>query len=164
MFIHGARAVLLRVKYDTERLGPWARPLELRAPRNKVIVAVANKLARIAWAVLAKGQDYRAAAVAQQRNRQQSLSHSRESAEERTRRKNSQTACRRTCSQNRSIVTVGVIRTSTRGSSSWPGEPSPTKGRVHLRRLYLVQQSPLQSGGGPYIVGDCSHEVLRHAT
>ncbi len=32
--------------------------LAARAPRNKVIVAIANKLARIAWAVLARGQDY----------------------------------------------------------------------------------------------------------
>jgi transposase len=30
----------------------------LRAPRNKVIVAIANKLARIAWAVLSSGKDY----------------------------------------------------------------------------------------------------------
>ena len=64
MFVHGARAVLLRVKYDTGRLGQWARELSLRAPRNKVIVAVANKLARIAWAVLSSGNDYRAAAPA----------------------------------------------------------------------------------------------------
>jgi transposase len=63
MFIHGARAVLLRVKYDTGRLGQWARQLELRAPRNKVIVAVANKLARIAWAVLSTGNEYRNVAV-----------------------------------------------------------------------------------------------------
>jgi transposase len=63
MFIHGARAVLLRVKYDTGRLGQWARQLELRAPRNKVVVAVANKLARIAWAVLSSGNEYRNAAV-----------------------------------------------------------------------------------------------------
>ncbi|MFI5113046.1 MAG: IS110 family transposase [Terriglobales bacterium] len=63
MFIHGARAVLLRVKYDTGRLGQWARQLELRAPRNKVVVAIANKLARIAWAVLSTGNEYRAAAV-----------------------------------------------------------------------------------------------------
>ena len=63
LFIHGARAMLLRVKYDTGRLGQWARQLELRAPRNKVVVAVANKLARIAWAVLATGQDYHAGAV-----------------------------------------------------------------------------------------------------
>ena len=64
MFIHGARAVLLIVKYDTGRLGQWARELALRAPRNKVIVAVANKLARIAWAVLSSGNEYRAAATA----------------------------------------------------------------------------------------------------
>jgi transposase len=38
------------------RLGQWARQLELR---NKVIVAVANKLARIAWAVLSSGNEYR---------------------------------------------------------------------------------------------------------
>ena len=63
MFIHGARAMLLRVKYDTGRLGQWAHRLELRAPRNKVIVAVANKLARIAWAVLSSGNEYRSAAV-----------------------------------------------------------------------------------------------------
>ena len=63
MFIHGARAVLLRVKYDTGGLGQWVHQLEARAPRNKVIVAIANKLARIAWAVLAKGENYRAAAA-----------------------------------------------------------------------------------------------------
>ena len=63
MFIHGARAVLLRVKYDTGRLGQWARELALRAPRNKVVVAIANKLARIAWAVLSTGNEYRPAAA-----------------------------------------------------------------------------------------------------
>jgi transposase len=63
MFIHGARAMLLRVKYDTGRLGQWAHQLELRAPRNKVVVAIANKLARIAWAVLSTGNEYRNAAV-----------------------------------------------------------------------------------------------------
>lgn len=64
MFIHGARAMLLRVKYDTGRLGQWAHELEHRAPRNKVVVAVANKLARIAWAVLSSGNEYRNAAIA----------------------------------------------------------------------------------------------------
>jgi len=59
MLIHGARAVLLRVKYDTAGFGQWVHRLAQRAPRNKVIVAIANKLARIAWAVLSKGKDYR---------------------------------------------------------------------------------------------------------
>ena len=64
MFIHGARAVLLRVKYDTGSLGHWVHQLEARVARNKVVVAIANKLARIAWAVLFHAEDYRAAAVA----------------------------------------------------------------------------------------------------
>ncbi len=64
MFIHGARAVLLRVKYNTGRFGQWVQELSARAPRNKVVVAIANKLARIAWAVLARGEDYRPLAVA----------------------------------------------------------------------------------------------------
>jgi transposase len=58
MFIHGARAVLYRVKYDTGGFGRWVHQLEARAPRNKVIVAIANKLARIAWAVLSRGEGY----------------------------------------------------------------------------------------------------------
>ena len=59
MLIHGARAVLFRVKYDTGGFGQWVHRLAQRAPRNKVMVAIANKLARIAWAVLSSGKDYR---------------------------------------------------------------------------------------------------------
>jgi len=59
MLIHGARAVLLRVKYNTAGFGQWVHRLTQRAPRNKVVVAIANKLARIAWAVLSSGKDYR---------------------------------------------------------------------------------------------------------
>ncbi|HXZ31869.1 MAG TPA: IS110 family transposase [Terriglobales bacterium] len=59
MLIHGARAVLVRVKRDTGGFGQWVHQLAQRAPRNKVIVAIANKLARIAWAVLSSGKDYR---------------------------------------------------------------------------------------------------------
>ena len=59
MLIHGARAVLFRIKHDTGGFGQWVHRLAQRAPRNKVIVAIANKLARIAWAVLSSGKDYR---------------------------------------------------------------------------------------------------------
>ena len=45
MLIHGARAVLFRIKYDTAGLGQWVHRLSQRAPRNKVIVAIANELA-----------------------------------------------------------------------------------------------------------------------
>ena len=64
LFVHGARAVLLRVKYDTGGFGQWVHRLAARAPRNKVIVAIANKLARIAWVVLASGNEYQHQPVA----------------------------------------------------------------------------------------------------
>src|SRR2546430_15403524 len=54
MFIHGARAAVLRVQREGSTLGKWMSGLETRA-RNVVIVATANKLARISWAVLASG-------------------------------------------------------------------------------------------------------------
>jgi len=60
ILIHGARAVVLRSKRDRIAMGAWMTALEARAPRNVLIVATANKLARIAWAVLSTGQDYRA--------------------------------------------------------------------------------------------------------
>jgi transposase len=58
MFIHGARAAVLRVKREGSSLGKWMGQLETRTARNVVIVATANKLARISWAVLASGNDY----------------------------------------------------------------------------------------------------------
>ena len=64
ILIHGARAVVLRSKRDRIAMGAWMTSLEARAPRNVLIVATAHKLARIAWAVLASGQDYRAVPVA----------------------------------------------------------------------------------------------------
>ena len=60
ILIHGARAVVLRSKRDRIAMGAWMSSLETRAPRNVLIVATAHKLARIAWAVLSTGQDYRA--------------------------------------------------------------------------------------------------------
>ena len=65
MFIHGARAVVFRVRHDTGGFGQWVQQLATRATPNKVIVAVANKLARIAWAVLFRGEAYRHSAFAQ---------------------------------------------------------------------------------------------------
>jgi hypothetical protein len=40
-------------------MGAWMTALEARAPRNVLIVATANKMARIAWAILSSGEDYR---------------------------------------------------------------------------------------------------------
>ena len=43
-----------RVKRDKLAFGDWITGLEARAHPSVVIVAVANKLARIAWAVLSR--------------------------------------------------------------------------------------------------------------
>ncbi len=59
VLVHGARAAVLRIKRDRAPIGAWMDRLERRAHRNILIVAMANKLARIAWAVLSSGQDYR---------------------------------------------------------------------------------------------------------
>src|SRR5258707_10360971 len=59
VLIHGARAAAMRIKRDRAPIGAWRNALEARAPRNVLVVAMANKLARIAWAVLSSGNDYR---------------------------------------------------------------------------------------------------------
>jgi len=58
LLIHGARAVLRGADRRADRLGPWSRALTARRHPNVVAVALANKLARIAWAVLVQGHDY----------------------------------------------------------------------------------------------------------
>ena len=56
--IHGARAVPRRLVHQETPLGRWARDLLARAHQNVVVVALANKLARIVWAVLTTGRSY----------------------------------------------------------------------------------------------------------
>ena len=58
--IHGARAALPYVAERDTPLGRWAKGLMSRAHRNVAIVAFANKLARIAWAVLRRGERFAA--------------------------------------------------------------------------------------------------------
>jgi transposase len=58
LLIHGARSVLYQVARRPERADPWLRQLLARRPKNVVAVALANKNARIAWALLAHGRDY----------------------------------------------------------------------------------------------------------
>jgi transposase len=58
--IHGARAALPYVAERDTPLGRWAKALLGRAHRNVAVVAFANKLARIAWAVLRLGERFNA--------------------------------------------------------------------------------------------------------
>ena len=64
VLIHGARAAAMRIKRDRFTIGTWMNALEARAPRNVLVVAMANKLARIAWAVLSTGEEYRPGVIA----------------------------------------------------------------------------------------------------
>ncbi|NVK20299.1 MAG: transposase [Methylocystaceae bacterium] len=52
LFIHGARAALSSMSKGETPIGAWLRGLLGRAHRNVAVVALANKLARIAWAML----------------------------------------------------------------------------------------------------------------
>lgn len=66
LLIHGARAALPPLSRSATPLGAWLRGLLARAHKNTVVVALASKLARIAWAVLRTGKAFqlRVAAVA----------------------------------------------------------------------------------------------------
>ena len=58
LLVHGARAALPHVAERDTPLGRWAKGLLGRAHHNVAVVALANKLARIAWAVLRRGETF----------------------------------------------------------------------------------------------------------
>ena len=64
LMIQGSRAVLVHIDKRTDALGTWCRDLLIRKHPNKVACALANKLARIVWAVLARGVSYNAPSMA----------------------------------------------------------------------------------------------------
>jgi transposase len=62
LLIHGARATLRWVKLQTDSRSQWIRGLLARRGWNRTAVAVANKNARIVWALLSRGGVYGASA------------------------------------------------------------------------------------------------------
>lgn len=58
--VHGARAALRQFQRQAppDRLARWVCELAARVGQRKAIVALANKLARICWSVLAHGRPY----------------------------------------------------------------------------------------------------------
>jgi transposase len=65
LFVQAAWVVLVRSK-NWERYGlkPWIEAAKRRLHRNVLAIALANKLARIAWSVLAHGRNFEAGTVA----------------------------------------------------------------------------------------------------
>ena len=54
LLIHGARTCVMHLDRNRNRLGAWLDQLGERAHFNKVTVAMANKMARMAWAVITR--------------------------------------------------------------------------------------------------------------
>ena len=67
LLIHGARSILCHAKRDKQpdRLRAWALRLEKKVGHNKAAVALANKLARIAWVVWNKDRNFQPQPVTQ---------------------------------------------------------------------------------------------------
>ena len=59
LLIHGARSVVRLADRRTDPLGRWIRRLENERGANKAAVALANKTARVVWALLARDQEYK---------------------------------------------------------------------------------------------------------
>jgi len=58
MLIHGARAVVRWAHRRDDPMGRWIQALKARRGTNKTVVALANKMARIAWVIVAKGERF----------------------------------------------------------------------------------------------------------
>ncbi|MGH8476972.1 MAG: IS110 family transposase [Methylococcales bacterium] len=61
LLIHGARSVLATRARREDAKSRWAKSIQERRGANVAAVALAAKHARIVWAMLAKGEAYRAA-------------------------------------------------------------------------------------------------------
>jgi len=59
LLIHGARAVVQRAERRTDTQGRWLWALKCRKGTNVAAAALANKNARVVWALLARDDVYR---------------------------------------------------------------------------------------------------------
>ena len=62
LLIHGARSVVQHAANKSDPRSQWIQRLVAERGTNRAVVALANKNARIVWALLSKGEQYRAAA------------------------------------------------------------------------------------------------------
>lgn len=58
MLIHCARAVLFRASEKTDSLSVWVNRIREKRGFNRAVVALANKLLRIAWVIIARNEMY----------------------------------------------------------------------------------------------------------
>ena len=70
LLVSGAMAVIrAAMRPGEQQMTEWLRALLARKPRKLVAVALANKMARIAWAMMTRGETYRRPAAALERLR-----------------------------------------------------------------------------------------------
>jgi transposase len=58
LLIHGARSVMLTQSRAGREMDTWLKGMLARRPKNVAIVALANKMARTIWALLAHGRSF----------------------------------------------------------------------------------------------------------
>ena len=58
LLVHGARSAMRTAKDKDDSLSRWITNLQARRHTNVAAVAMANKMARMAWAMMTKGVDY----------------------------------------------------------------------------------------------------------
>ncbi|MCP3866531.1 MAG: IS110 family transposase [Gammaproteobacteria bacterium] len=61
LLVHGARSVVIQAAKKDDRLSRWINKVKAERGFNKAVVALANKMARIGWAVLANKTVYQTA-------------------------------------------------------------------------------------------------------
>lgn len=61
LLVHGARSVVVQAAKKDDRLSRWINKIKAERGFNKAVVALANKMARIGWAVLVNNTVYQAA-------------------------------------------------------------------------------------------------------
>ena len=66
LFMQGAQVILLRpANWAKHSFGPWLTTAATRLHHNILATALANKLARIAWTVLAQRRNYETRVIAE---------------------------------------------------------------------------------------------------
>jgi len=58
LLVHGARAVVVQAARKKDRLSTWLNRIVKERGKNKAIVAMANKMARMGWAILRNNTSY----------------------------------------------------------------------------------------------------------
>ncbi|MEW5494360.1 transposase [Enterobacter cloacae] len=58
MLVHGARAVLFRAAEKTDPLSVWVNRIREKRGFNRAVTALANKLLRISWVIIARNELY----------------------------------------------------------------------------------------------------------